>query len=189
MIGLLLAYAVQRGWLKSGATRGFLTAEAAERAAATLPGAHQVMILEEALDLQPLVRASTLIAIRGSNPRVLQEAANHVKGLGEEAVYVLDVDEVPGLFYPPDAAPSEETVMIFAEAMQYFLDQGIEPLPIWRISHDAGRSIANAADRLGVECVIVGTTQRSSIWHLLRGNVLKELIAQLPEKTRVLIVN
>ncbi|NDC10181.1 MAG: hypothetical protein EBZ75_12745, partial [Oxalobacteraceae bacterium] len=52
-----------------------------------------------------------------------------------------------------------------------------------------GSSIANAAARLNVDCVIVGTSQRTAIWHLLRGNVLKELVKVLPEQTRLLIVN
>lgn len=187
-VGLTMAYAVQRGWLQS-ATRGYLTAEAAERAAAYLPGSRQLMILEEALDLLPLERARTLVAIRGNNPRMLQEAVNRVRGLQEETVYVLDVDEVPGLFYPPDAGPSDEAVDVLAEAVQHFQAHGIEALPIWRMAHDAGVSIAHAAERLEVDCVIVGTSQRSAIWHLLRGNVLQALIKNLPERVRLVIVN
>ena len=49
-------------------------------------------------------------------------------------------------------------------------------LPVWRVSHNAGSSIAHAASSLGADCVCVGTTQRCAIWHLLRGNVLKELV-------------
>ena len=67
--------------------------------------------------------------------------------------------------------------------------QGLQPIPIWRMAHDAGISIAAAASMLGVSAVFVGTTQRGTIWHFLRGNVLKELIARLPETTRLTIVN
>jgi amino acid transporter len=188
LIGLLVAYAVQRGWLRA-AQVGYLTAEAAERAASLLPGSRQVMILEEALDLQPLESAHTLVAIRGRNPRLIQEAVNRLRGTSQDKVYVLDVDEVPGLFYPPDVGPSEDAIEVLAETVKQFHDAGIEALPIWRMAHDAGSSIAHAASRLGVGCVLVGTTQRTAIWHMLRGNVLTELVKQMPEHVRLVIVN
>jgi hypothetical protein len=40
-----------------------------------------------------------------------------------------------------------------------------------------------------MEAVMVGTSQRNALWHLLRGNVLKSLIAELPPTTRVWICN
>jgi hypothetical protein len=35
----------------------------------------------------------------------------------------------------------------------------------------------------------VGTSQRTAVWHLLRGNVLKSLVRDLPDRTRVWICN
>ena len=57
-------------------------------------------------------------------------------------------------------------------------------MPIWRMAHDAGASLAGAARRLGVEAVLLGTSQRGAVWHLLRGNVLRSLVRELPEQTR-----
>jgi nucleotide-binding universal stress UspA family protein len=57
------------------------------------------------------------------------------------------------------------------------------------MAHDAGSSVAGAAQRLGVDAVLVGTSQRSALWHLLRGNVLRTLTAQLPARTHVWICN
>jgi nucleotide-binding universal stress UspA family protein len=37
--------------------------------------------------------------------------------------------------------------------------------------------------------VLVGTSQRSAVWHLLRGNVLESLIRELPERAHVWICN
>jgi nucleotide-binding universal stress UspA family protein len=37
--------------------------------------------------------------------------------------------------------------------------------------------------------VLVGTSQRSAVWHLLRGNVLESLIRELPPSSHVWICN
>jgi hypothetical protein len=36
---------------------------------------------------------------------------------------------------------------------------------------------------------MVGTSQRNAIWHLLRGNVLRSLVKELSNDTRVWICN
>ena len=74
-------------------------------------------------------------------------------------------------------------------AVDYFRQAGFTAVPIWRMAHDAGASVAGAARKLGVEAVMVGTSQRNAVWHLLRGNVLKSLVRELPLATRVWICN
>jgi nucleotide-binding universal stress UspA family protein len=78
---------------------------------------------------------------------------------------------------------------VLAVAVEYFKQAGLVAVPVWRMAHDAGASLAGAARRLGVEAVMLGTSQRSAVWHLLRGNVLASLIRDLPERTRVWICN
>ena len=56
---------------------------------------------------------------------------------------------------------------------------------IWRMGHDAGAWLAGAVRKLGVEAVMVGTSQRNALWHLLRGNVLKSLMRDLSASTRI----
>jgi len=186
--GVVLGYLVRKG--RAFAPRGgFASAEAAEQAAARSTDIREAMILEQALDLAPLERAATLVAVRGGNPRLYREAARHVRGLGERNVYVLYVDEVPGLFFPPKVGPSPDALSVLEDAARAFHAAGIDAIPIWRMAHGAGESIADAAERLGVTAVMVGTSQRTAIWHLLRGNVLKELLRRLPDTTRVLIIN
>jgi amino acid transporter len=186
--GIALGLAVRKG--RAFAPREALTsAEAAERAAERERDIRECMILEQAMDLAPLERASTLVAVRGPNPRLYKEAARHVRGIGERNIYVLYVDEVPGLFFPPKIGPSPDALAVLEDAGRAFRDLEIDAIPIWRMAHSAGESIATAARKLGVKAVMVGTSQRTAIWHLLRGNVLQELTKQLPEATRVLIVN
>jgi hypothetical protein len=188
LVGLAVAVAVRRGYL-GGAKGGYTTPEAAERAAAQLPGAVEILTVEEALDMRAVYRSSTLVAMRAPNLRLFQEATARVRGLGERAVYLIFVDEVPGLFFPPKVGPSREAREVLASGVEYFRQADIVAVPLWRMAHDAGASLAGAARRLGVSAVLVGTSQRSAVWHLLRGNVLKSLVADLPRDSRVWICN
>jgi len=188
-VGMALALGVRRGYFKRLEQIGYVSEEAAEAEAAELPTAIQVVTLAEAVDLRPSYNSRTLVAVRGVNQRLLAEAAMRARGNGDNAVYVLFVDEVPGLFYPPKTGPSEEAREVLNEACTVLEGEKVTPIPVWRMAHDAGESIAQAADRLETTAVFVGTTQRTAIWHLLRGNVLKGLVRKLPERTRLTIVN
>ena len=188
VVGLALAIAVRRGWL-TGNRSGPTSAETAERSAGQLESAVEILTVEEAFDARSIYRSSTLVSVRAPNLRMFQEAAARVRGNGESAVYVLFVDEVPGLFYPPKVGPSHDAREVLATAVDFFSRAEIVAVPIWRMAHDAGASIASAARKLNVDAVLVGTSQRSAVWHLLRGNVLRSLVRDLPEGTRVWICN
>jgi amino acid transporter/nucleotide-binding universal stress UspA family protein len=188
VVSFAAAYAVRRGWL--GAVReGFTTAEAAERAASDLATAVEILTIEEALDMRSMYRSSTLVALRAPNLRLFQEAAARARGLGDKAVYLIFVDEVPGLFFPPKQGPSRDAQEVLAAGVDFFKQADLVAVPIWRMAHDAGASIAGAARRLGADAVMVGTSQRTAVWHLLRGNVLKSLMRDLPVQARVWICN
>ena len=188
VLGFAVAYAVQKGWI-GGQREGFTEAEAAEKAASGLESAIDVVTLEEALDMQAIYPSSTLVALRAPNLRLFQEALARSHGAGDAAVYVIYVDEIPGLFFPPKSGPSKEARSVLPAAVDYFKQAGVVAVPIWRMGHDAGASVAGAARRLGVAAVMVGTSQRNAVWHLLRGSVLKSLVKDLPLSTRVWICN
>jgi amino acid transporter len=188
-LGLGLAYLVRRGYFERLERIGFVSEEEAEAAAAELPAAVQVVTLAEAVDLRDTYNSKTMVCVRGVNERLLAEAVMRAHGAGDTALYVMFVDEVPGLFYPPKTGPSDEAQEVLRDACALVEKQKVAAIPLWRMAHDAGDSIAAAADTLGVTAVFVGTTHRTAIWHLLRGNVLKGLISKLPDKTRLTIVN
>jgi nucleotide-binding universal stress UspA family protein len=189
LVGMGLAYAVKRGWIGGHAREGFTTAEAAEVAGGQMETAVEILTLAEAIDMRPMYAPTTLVSMRAPNLRLFQEAAARTRGGGEPAVYLLFVDEVPGLFYPPKTGPSREAREVLSAGVDFFRRAGLVAVPIWRMAHDAGSSIASAARRLGVDAVMVGTSQRSAVWHLLRGNVLESLVRDLPAETRVWICN
>jgi amino acid transporter len=187
-LGYAVAIAVKKGWLAAART-GFVAAEDAERAGGDMGSAVEILTVAEAIHMREIYRASTLVALRSTNLRVLQEALARARGCGENAVYLIFVDEIPGLFFPPNTGPSREAREVLAVAVEFFKEASLVAIPIWRMAHDAGASLAGAARKLGVEAVLLGTSQRGAVWHLLRGNVLRSLIRELPDQARVWIVN
>jgi amino acid transporter/nucleotide-binding universal stress UspA family protein len=183
---LLVAYITHRGWIRSGRF-GFLSAASAEAWAAELSTAVEVLTLEEVVALRQSYPSSTLVALRSANPALCREAARRAKGVGDGAVYVIFVDEIPGFLFPPRRGPTPEALRVLQTAVNDVRAAGMDAVPMWRLAHDAGASIAEAAEDLGVNAVLIGTTHRGSVWHFLRGNVLKRLIEELPDKVRVVI--
>jgi amino acid transporter len=184
-IQLAVAFVTHRGWIRSGRF-GFLRAAAAERAAAG-PGTNEVVTLEEAVEVRATYPSTTLVALRGPNRNLCREAARRARGAGDAAVYVVFVDEIPGLFFPPKTGPSEEAVEVLNSAVSDINKEGMEAVPIWRLAHNAGASIAEAAETMEVRCVLMGTTARSAVWQFLRGDVLKQLLRELPEPVHLVI--
>jgi amino acid transporter/nucleotide-binding universal stress UspA family protein len=183
---LLVALVTHRGWIRSGRF-GFLTAAAAEQSAADLSTAVEVLTLGEAVALKQSYPSTTMLALRGANPSICQEAAKRARGMGDTAVYVVYVDEIPGLLFPPRRGPSGEALRVLRMAVTELRTAGMDAVPIWRLAHDAGASLADTAEELGASCVFIGTAQRSAVWHFLQGSVLKRLIAELPENIHVVI--
>jgi amino acid transporter/nucleotide-binding universal stress UspA family protein len=183
---LLVGLVTRRGWIRSGRF-GFLRAAAAEQSAADLSTAVEVLTLGEAAALKQSYPSTTLLAVRGPNASLCREAARRARGMGDTAVYVVYVDEIPGLLFPPRRGPSGEALRVLPAVVEELRAAGMDAVPIWRLAHDAGASIAEAAEELGATCVFIGSTQRSSIWHFLQGSVLKRLIAELPDSVHVVI--
>jgi nucleotide-binding universal stress UspA family protein len=127
------------------------------------------------------------MALVTPNLPLCQEVARRAKGAGDSAVYVVYVDEIPGFLFPPRRGPSQEALRVLRTAVNDLRSAGIDAVPMWRLAHDAGASLAEAAEDLGITCVFIGTTTRGAVWHFLRGNVLNRLIEELPEKIHVVI--
>jgi len=188
LAGFLFAYSIRKGWI-GGTKTGVVSAEQAEAAATQTEHAVDIVTVEEAIDMRAMYASNTLVAVRAPNLRLFQEALARARGRGDNAVYVIYVDEIPGLFFPPKGKPSRDALEVLTSAVDYFKQASFTAVPIWRMAHDAGASIAGAAKRLGVDAVMVGTSQRNAVWHLLRGNVLKSLVRDLPHAVRVWICN
>jgi nucleotide-binding universal stress UspA family protein len=119
---------------------------------------------------------------------LLEEAATHAGGSGDHDVAVLFVEEVPGLFVPRDTQPSREAREVLADAVAWLNAQGFTAVPIWRLAQEAGDAIVQVALELGVNAILVGTSQRGTLWRFLRGNVLARLAMRTPREVRIVII-
>ncbi|MGH7769562.1 MAG: amino acid permease [Candidatus Binatia bacterium] len=194
-IGMLIAVGVRRSWfmellhqipaIQRLQARAYRASE--NLAEDELKG---LVTLAEAVDLKPLFHGSTLLALRGENPRLLQEGIARAKGKGESAIYCIYVEEWPGLFNGDTPhAPNEEGVRTLKHALQEVKGKNIEIIPIWTISHNAAEAITKAAKELDVDAVLVGVPRRSAFYHMLRGQIVKGLMKRLPRNCHLMICN
>lgn len=149
-----------------------------------------VLTLEEARDLMPLYKGSTLVAVKALSPSLVEEATLHAKGRGEKVVYTLFVEEKPpGWAYPAEVEPSPAAVSVLNEAVQEFEKRGITSVPLWNLGSDAGGLIVKTSKELNLDTVMIGATRRGTLERMLRGEVLKTISEQLPKEKRLIICN
>jgi hypothetical protein len=100
------------------------------------------------------------------------------------------VEEWPGLFDGGEPhKPNEEGLKSLRMAMDAAQQNSIELIPVWSIARNAAQAIAHAARELEVDCVMVGVSQRSALYHMVRGHVVKGLAKRLPRTIRLMICN
>ncbi len=148
-----------------------------------------LLTVAEAKELSSLYKSTALVALRSVNPVLLEEAALHVKAMGENTVYLSYVEETPpSPELPTEIEPSLESVEVLSKAQEEMEKYGITAVPIWQIGENPGRLIARAAHDLKVKTVAIGSTKRSALINLLRGDVLRTLAHNLHKECHLLIV-
>jgi amino acid transporter len=195
LIGMLMAVGVRRAWFLDVLHQ--IPAVRRLQARAYRASEHLVeeelkglVTVAEAVELKSLYRSSTLVAVRGEAPRVIQEGVTRVKGRGEAAIYCIYVEEWPGLFNGETPhVPNEEGIRTLRHILQETRDKQIEVIPIWAVSYNAADVIARAAKELEVDAVFIGTSRRSAFYHMLRGHVIKQLMKRLPHNCHLMVCN
>ena len=148
-----------------------------------------LLTVAEAKELTGLYKSSAFVALKSFNPVLLEEAALHVKAMGENSVYLGYVEEAPpSPELPTEIEPSRESVEVLGKAQEKMEALGITAVPIWQIGDNPGHLIARAAQDLDVKTVAIGTTRRSALISLLRGDVLRTLAHSLRKDCHLLIV-
>jgi amino acid transporter/nucleotide-binding universal stress UspA family protein len=66
-------------------------------------------------------------------------------------------------------------------------ERGICVLPVYAVSQDPSETILDLSATMGVDCLILGASQRSTMAHLLRGSVATNVAQQLPDSIRLII--
>jgi amino acid transporter len=190
LFGMLVAVGVHRGWFKKVAIPiPYISRRLAEQHAASHPSAAKILTLDEAVELLPVYQPSTMLCIRGGpNDALLAKTCERLGQVGETQLYILFVQEIPGLLFPAGLGPSEEATDVLGRAVTFVERHGVTPIPVWRVGHRSGETIADSAAELKVKAVVIGTSRRTPMWKLLRGSVLRDLSRLLPEGTQLVIV-
>jgi hypothetical protein len=178
LAGSLLALALGLGVLALGLRAAqsrvpHLRAASVEKLAASSPHGIPILTLHEAIDVVDNYKPRVLVATRRGSRDLLERAA--LRAEDDRAVFVLYVDELPGMFYPPHVAPSATAVELLLKVCSALDSRGYQGIPIWRVAHDPAASIAQAARDLRVERVLVDVGSTRPLSAVLSGRTLSRL--------------
>ncbi|MBI2167136.1 MAG: amino acid permease [Candidatus Omnitrophica bacterium] len=147
-----------------------------------------VLTVSEAKEIAPLYKSSSLVALKGLNLFLLEEAAMRVKSKGENSVYLVYVEESPpSPELPTELEPSTKSLDLLGKAQKEMEKRGVTAVPVWRLGENPGKLIAGAAQELEVNTVMIGATRRSALVNLLRGDVVRTLAKNLPRDCHIVI--
>jgi amino acid transporter len=193
LLGLVLAVGTRRKWFSDLLYQiPFIQRKMPERIhdveeAIEQDSKSDIMSLAQAESLVSLYPSATLVAIRSGNAGLIAEAITRERGQGGRTIYVAYIEERTGLFVgSADYSPKIEGVQALKAAVQS-APEDVMVIPVWTVSYNAVEGIARAAEMLGVNAVMIGVSQRTTIYHLLRGHVLAGLTKRLPPGIRLLI--
>ena len=135
---------------------------------------------------------SVLVAARGFTP-VLRFALEEAK-LRQGNMYVLYIKQLavnlPGPLSDPKR-PRWQDDRQAAEIMYGVFDlaqeTGVRVMPVYAISENPAATIVDIAATLGVDMLMLGAPHRTAMAKLLRGNVVTEVAANLPDNIQLLI--
>jgi amino acid transporter/nucleotide-binding universal stress UspA family protein len=150
---------------------------------------------EEALDtLRGKLNSgqAIMVAARGLTP-VLRFALEEARLRGG-ILYVLYVKELvvtmsgvmPGSSHgrwQDDASASE----IMYPMLQLGKESNVQVVPLFAESDDTVETILDLSATLGIDILILGVTGRSAMVHLMKGNVVRQVVRNLPENIQLII--
>lgn len=149
-----------------------------------------VLTIDEARDLMPLYHGSTLVAVKAFSPSLIEEASLHAKGKRENVIYTLVVEEKPpGWAYPTEVEPSKGSVKLLNQVVEAFEEQGITSVPLWNLGDDPAGIIVRTAKDLNLDTVMIGSTKRTALEKMVRGELLKRISELLPHDKHLVICN
>ncbi len=135
-----------------------------------------------------------LVPTRGS-PKLIKFAAQYAKDK-KAALFVLFVREVALTIHERNAslatdtmtlANDEEAKKVFADARKVCDDLNVPMAQLYSVHDSAADLILDNAAMLGVDAVIMGVSKRGALWKTLRGDVIQDVVAYLPDSIPLLI--
>ena len=137
----------------------------------------------------PVVRTYTgpiLAAVRGMG-RTLDFAVKEAQENGQP-LYVLFVREQT-VIAPGDRRKKWTEDKQAREIFESLRDKGLGEtiIPCYAVSDAPAHTIADLASTIGAERVLLGAPQRSTLIHILRGNIIREVAGLLPDDITLLV--
>jgi nucleotide-binding universal stress UspA family protein len=133
-----------------------------------------------------------MVAARGINP-VLNFALEEAQ-LRKAVLCVVYVKEVvvyfsaaPAVAGRPRWQEDPEANAIMSLMLKEGQQRGICVLPVYAVSEDTAATIVDLSATMGVDCLVIGTTQRGALTNLLRGSVANHIAENLPDSIRLVI--
>src|SRR5437773_3243252 len=133
-----------------------------------------------------------MVAARGITP-VLGFALDEAQ-LRKASLCVVYVKEV-AVYYSGGPASlgrakwqdDPEANAIMSLMMKLGTERNVCVIPVYAVSQDAAATIVDLSATLGVDYLVIGSTQRTALTNLLRGSVVTNIAQHLPESIQLLI--
>lgn len=140
--------------------------------------------LEEGLKIMVAARGITPVLSYALDEAQLRKAVLCVLYVKEIAVYFAAAPTTLGRARWQD---DPEANAIMSLMLREAEKRGVCVLPVYAVSENAAGTILDLSATMGVDFLMIGASQRSAMAHLLRGSVVTNVAAQLPENIRLVI--
>jgi amino acid transporter len=175
----LRAYTLKR----QGMTTLTVTREVARMVTPTLESAMQSR-LREGQKIMVAARGITPVLSFGLDEAQLRKACLFVLYVKEVAIYYTAAGTRLGRAQWQD---DPEANAIMTSVIKLGEERGVPVVPVYAVSQDAAATIVDLAATMGVDYLVIGSTQRTALTKLLRGSVVTNVAQHLPETIQLLI--
>ena len=130
-----------------------------------------------------------LVSTRG-NPRLVKFAIEQARLSGGE-LFVLFVRHIAvptmGPSRPADASQDAEAIELFTSIKEDADKSGVPVYFLYSVAYDVAEAILEMAATYAVDTLLLGTTQRGMLWRAMKGDVIQQVAAELPERITLLV--
>jgi nucleotide-binding universal stress UspA family protein len=130
-----------------------------------------------------------MVATRG-NPRLMKFAIDEAKAHQGEVLAVFVRHVAVTAFAPVKPltlAEDAEAVEVFQEFRKNADAAGVPAYFIYSSAFDVAEAILELASTHAVDMLLLGTTQRGVLWRAMKGDIIQQVAAQLPERITLLV--
>jgi amino acid transporter/nucleotide-binding universal stress UspA family protein len=168
---------------RQGITTLTVTRQVAEMVSPTLVATMQPR-LEEGQRIMVAARGITPVLSYSLDEAQLRKASLYVVYVKELAVYY-GAGPVRAIRAKWQEDP--EANAILSLMLKLGSERSVPVVPVYAISEDPAATILDLAATIGVDYLMLGTSHRLTLTNLLRGNVVTNIAAQLPDTIRLII--